>query len=228
MNGKLLLEAAKTLDAGIIETWKKYEKKKQLNGKDWLVEYAILNWRGDFFAPYQALCRIQESLRNNIGKWGYSRHATDLSSLIVFQVSDRLLVPGKITRLPESNYEKPNGFRANLGFGIEPEYLKFSQARSFNGYAVDKDGGVLHFPDDGWKYIKELSTNSFMLDLPVNLIQTNGKVEMMFGDEVPERLSSLMEFIGYQSGESPLDCIRRLKGKNLSYNAANFSKTGKF
>jgi len=221
MDPDQLLQSAKIMDEAIAEVWAKYQDKRELEGENWLLEYAILNWGKDFYPAYNVLKQFQIDLKSNIGKWGYSRddmtgEKSYQHNLIVFQISEQGLVPGKVTKLPESNYERPSGFQVSLGYKVELEMLLFDQYGSNKGYYVDADEGVVFFSDDVWKNIRKDSEGLFKTDFLLSPCCGPRVVEEIgLGDITLEKMSTLMKIIGYQPGEAPLECIRRQKDKTL-------------
>ena len=55
MDPDQLLQSAKNVDEAVTEVWAKYQDKRELEGENWLLEYAILNWKREFYQPYKVL-----------------------------------------------------------------------------------------------------------------------------------------------------------------------------
>ena len=118
-----------------------------------------------------------------------------------------------MVKLPISNYERPEGFRVNWGFGIERELLRFDQYGSDRGYYLDNEG-IIKFDDEFFRNAQVDSRGIF----GVNTASLYGPQiigEISLGDITTEKLSTLMKIMGYQPGETPLECIRRQKDKTL-------------
>lgn len=228
------IKSAESVDQVVELVREKYsDSKTVLGGDDWLFEYSILNWGTAFFRPYQALMQMQESLKENIGNFGisdyhvngssmsnfindYSQRVDDISGrrIVIFQVSSSLLVPCEIKRLPSSNYERPNGYKIDMGMGIEPEILifEFKEGGSW-GYLKDSEGLLIE-DDQMVKYLKKVTDNQFESSTPSVLIGLKRSQAHYFGSKAEEKIVEWLKQNGYKKGEQPIEFIQRQKGRS--------------